>query len=85
MVVSPRSQYPYSLNISKYIWIDNWGLRIVAEERLIGYEGSTAEDVQAIEEYETAKKNKKLFLEPLNKLTKGHRFFGSGSRAQIAP
>jgi hypothetical protein len=48
------------------------GLNELVEERLIGYETPTAEDVQAIAEYETAKKNKKLVLEPLSELTKGN-------------
>ena len=48
------------------------GLNELVEERLIGYEKPTAEDVQAIEKYEAAKKNKKLSLEPLSELTKGN-------------
>ena len=44
----------------------------MAEEKLICYEEPTAEDVQAIEEYEAAKKNKNLSLEPLGELTKGN-------------
>ena len=48
------------------------GLNELVEERLIGYEKPTAEDVQAIEEYEAAKKNRKLSLEPLSELTKGN-------------
>ena len=48
------------------------GLNELVEERLIGCEEPTKEDVQAIEEYETAKKNKKLSLEPLGELTKGN-------------
>ncbi len=44
----------------------------MAEEWLIGFEKPTAEDVQAIEEYEAAKKQKKLSLEPLSELTKGN-------------
>jgi len=48
------------------------GLNELVEERLIGCEKPTAEDVQAIEEYEAAKKNKKLVLEPLSELTKGN-------------
>lgn len=35
-----------------------------------GCEEPTEEDVLAIEEYEAAKKNKKLSLEPLSKLAK---------------
>ena len=42
----------------------------MAKERLIAYEKPTTEDVQAIEEYEAAKKNKKLSIEPLSELTK---------------
>ena len=42
----------------------------MAKERLSGYEKPTAEDVQVIDEYEVAKKNKKLSLEPLSELTK---------------
>ena len=41
------------------------GLNELVEERLIGYEKPTKQDVEAIEEYETEKKNKKLQLEPL--------------------
>lgn len=48
------------------------GLNELVEERLIGYEKPTKEDVEAIEEYEAAKKNKKLSLEPLSELTKGN-------------
>ncbi len=47
------------------------GLNELVEDRLIGYEKPTKEDVKAIEEYEAAKKNKKLTLEPLSELTKG--------------
>jgi hypothetical protein len=47
------------------------GLNELVEERLIGYEEPTEEDVQAIKEYETAKKNKKLHLAPLSELLKG--------------
>ena len=36
------------------------GLNDLVEERLIGYEKSTKEDVAAIKEYETAKKKGKL-------------------------
>jgi hypothetical protein len=42
------------------------GLNELVEERLIGCEEPTEEDVLAIEEYESAKKNKKLALEPLS-------------------
>jgi len=35
-------------------------------------ENPTKEDIEAIEEYEAAKKNKKLTFEPLSKLTKGN-------------
>jgi hypothetical protein len=48
------------------------GLNELVEERLIGYEEPTREDVAAIEDYETAKKNKKLTLTPLSELTKGN-------------
>jgi hypothetical protein len=48
------------------------GLNELVEERLIGVEKPTAEDVKAIEEYEAAKKNKKLILTPLSELTKGN-------------
>ena len=48
------------------------GLNELVEERLIGYEKPTKQDAEAIEEYETAKKNKKLQLEPLSKLSKGN-------------
>ena len=44
----------------------------MAEKRPIGCEEPTTEDVQAIEGYEAAKKNKKLSLEPLSELTKGN-------------
>ena len=43
----------------------------MASKVLIGFEKPTAEDVQAIEGYEAAKKNKKLSLEPLSELAKG--------------
>ena len=42
------------------------GLNELVEERLTVYEEPTKEDVEAIEEYEAAKKNKKLHLEPLS-------------------
>jgi len=48
------------------------GLNELVEERLIGYEKPTKDDVAAIEEYEAAKRNKKLSLEPLRELTKGN-------------
>lgn len=38
------------------------GLNELVEERLIGFEEPTEEDVKAIEEYESAKRNKKLHL-----------------------
>jgi len=41
------------------------------EERLIGFEDPTKEDVEAIREYETAKKKGKLTLLPLTDLAKG--------------
>jgi hypothetical protein len=41
-------------------------------ERLIGCEEPTKEDVEAIEKYEDAKRNKKLRLDPLSELTKGN-------------
>ena len=47
------------------------GLNDLVEERLIGYEEPTKEDVAAIKEYENAKKNGKLKLVPLGDLTKG--------------
>jgi len=48
------------------------GLNELVAERLIGIEEPTKEDVAATEEYEAAKKNKKLSLEPLSELTKGN-------------
>ena len=48
------------------------GLNDLVEERLIGFEEPSKEDREAIEEYETAKKNKKLHLEPLSELMKGN-------------
>jgi hypothetical protein len=48
------------------------GLNELVEERLIGYEEPTQEDIAAIKDYESAKKNKKLSLEPLSELTKGN-------------
>jgi hypothetical protein len=47
------------------------GLNELVEERLIGYEEPTKEDVKAIEDYEAAKKGSKLTLVPLGDLTKG--------------
>ena len=47
------------------------GLNELVEERLIGYEEPTKEDVEAIKEYEATKKNGKLTLVPLSDLTKG--------------
>jgi hypothetical protein len=47
------------------------GLNDLVEERLIGYEEPTQEDVAAIKDYETAKKNGRLTLVPLSDLTKG--------------
>jgi len=47
------------------------GLNELVEERLIGYEEPTAKDVEAIKEFEAAKKNGKLCLVPLSELTKG--------------
>jgi len=41
------------------------------EERLIGFEDPTREDVEAIREYEAAKKNGNLTLAPLSDLLKG--------------
>ncbi len=47
------------------------GLNDLVEERLIGSEEPTQEDVAAIEEYEAAKKKGKLTLVPLSDLAKG--------------
>ena len=47
------------------------GLNDLVEERLIGYEEPTKEDVKAIKEYEASKKSGKLTLVPLSDLTKG--------------
>ena len=47
------------------------GLNDLVEERLVGYEEPTKEDVKAIKEYEAAKKTGKLTLVPLSELTKG--------------
>ena len=46
------------------------GLNDLLEERLIGYEEPTKEDVAAIKEVEATKKNGKLTLMPLSELTK---------------
>jgi hypothetical protein len=48
------------------------GLNELVEERLIGCEEPTKEDVEAIEEYEEKKKSKKLSFEPLGELIKGN-------------
>jgi hypothetical protein len=48
------------------------GLNELVEERLIGCEEPTKEDVEAIEEYEATNRNKKLHLEPLSDLAKGN-------------
>lgn len=47
------------------------GLNDLVEERLIGSEEPTQEDVDLIKEYEAGKKNRKLTLVPLGDLTKG--------------
>jgi hypothetical protein len=47
------------------------GLNELVEERLIGSEEPTKEDIEAIREYEAAKKNGKLSLVPLRDLAKG--------------
>jgi hypothetical protein len=47
------------------------GLNDLVEERLIGNEEPTKEDVEAINEYETSKKKGKLTLVPLKDLVKG--------------
>ena len=47
------------------------GLNELVEGRLIGFEEPTQEDIEAIREYETAKKNGKLTLVPLSDLLKG--------------
>lgn len=47
------------------------GLNELVEERLIGCEEPTKDDVAAIKEYEAAKKNGKLTLVSLSDLTKG--------------
>jgi hypothetical protein len=47
------------------------GLNDLVEERLIGCEEPTAEDVAAIKDYEAAKKKGKLTLVPLGDLKKG--------------
>jgi hypothetical protein len=48
------------------------GLNDLVEERLIGYEEPTKEDVEAIKDYESRKKAGKLTLVPLSELTKGN-------------
>ena len=45
-------------------------LNELVEERLIGYEEPTKEDVKAIREYEAAKRKGKLVLVPLADLAK---------------
>jgi hypothetical protein len=47
------------------------GLNDLVEERLVGCEEPTKEDVKAIIEYEAAKTIGKLTLVPLSELTKG--------------
>jgi hypothetical protein len=47
------------------------GLNDLVEERLIGCQEPTKEDVAAIEEYEATEKNRKLSLVPLSELAKG--------------
>jgi len=47
------------------------GLNVLVKERLIGFEEPTHKDVEAIREYEAAKKNGKLTLVPLSDLLKG--------------
>jgi len=47
------------------------GLNELVEERLIGCEDPTEEDIAAIREYEAAKKKGKLTLVPLSDLAKG--------------
>ena len=47
------------------------GLNELVEKRLIGCEEPTKDDLEAIKEYETAKKKGKLTLEPLRDLAKG--------------
>ncbi len=46
------------------------GLNELVEERLISCEEPTKQDVEAIREYETAKKNGKLTLLPLKDIAK---------------
>ncbi len=55
------------LNLSKQVE----GLGELVEERLIGCEEPTNEDVKAIRSYEAAKKKGKLTLVPLSELAKG--------------
>jgi hypothetical protein len=47
------------------------GLSELVEEKLIGCEEPTEEDIIAIKEYEAAKKEGKLTLIPLTELAKG--------------
>jgi hypothetical protein len=47
------------------------GLNELVEERLIGNEEPTEEDVEAVRKYEAAKKKGKLTLVPLRDLAKG--------------
>lgn len=47
------------------------GLNQLVEEKLIGCEDPTKEDIEAITDYEAKKKNRKLSLVPLNELSKG--------------
>ncbi len=55
------------LNLNKRVE----GLNELVEERLIGCEEPTKEDIKAVQAYETAKKKGKLVLMPLSDLTKG--------------
>jgi hypothetical protein len=47
------------------------GLNELVEERLIGNEEPTEEDVEAVRKYEAAKKKGKLTLVPLRDVAKG--------------
>ncbi len=47
------------------------GLNELVEEKLIGCEEPTKEDIKAVRAYENAKKKGKLVLVPLSDLTKG--------------
>jgi len=47
------------------------GLNELVEERLIGCEEPTKEDIVAIKDYEAAKKKGKLTLVPMTDLSKG--------------